>query len=739
MALIGYSDRPDRPINETQWACGGSLISDRYVLTAAHCMKSGNLEVMWVRLGELVVDDDSDSSQPRDFRIIERIPHPQYTGSSIYFDIMLLKLREKVQFTPHMRPICLDTSSVWAPALNNYGVITGWVVTATGVEKSKSLLNADISFAADSECIATYKGDKRLAKGYDPATMICAGNKFHGRDTCDGDSGGPLQVPIPNITCMYSQVGIISYGGFICGQRNVSSIYTKISPYIPWIQSIGGGIEGIPSYGKFSRGDSWTTIKLEVPGSSIYFDIMLLKLREKVQFTPHMRPICLDTSSILAPALHNKALITGFGITASGEEDNGQLRKAEISFAADSECTATYKGDKRLAKGYDPATMICAGDKIHGMDTCAVNNVCAKSIKTPEKFDCVATTKCTSLNKLIREGKVVYCGSEVDTSTAKVCCPRSSRRFVRQAEAPSIKDPYSIARQKCNEYSAARYVIRITPSDIPNQPPIKMRMLDCVKFIPGLYITEPRPKEFPHMALIGYSDRPDRPINETQWACGGSLISDRYVLTAAHCMKSGNFEVMWVRLGELVVDDDSDSSQPRDFRIIEQIPHPQYTGSSIYFDIMLLKLREKVQFTPHMRPICLDTSSVWAPALNNYGVITGWVVTATGVEKSKFLMKADVSFAADSECIATYKGDKRLAKGYDPSTMICAGDKFHDRYNCDGDSGGPLQVRIPDMTCMYSQVGIISYGGFICGQRNVSSIYTKISPHIPWIQSIVWP
>ena len=86
-----------------------------------------------MRLGELVINDDTDKAKPRDIRIMERIPHPQYTSSSVYFDIMLLKLQEVVQFTPQMRPICLHTSPFLAAALNNKAFITGWGVRGTGL------------------------------------------------------------------------------------------------------------------------------------------------------------------------------------------------------------------------------------------------------------------------------------------------------------------------------------------------------------------------------------------------------------------------------------------------------------------------------------------------------------------------------------------------------------------------------------------------------------------------------
>lgn len=79
-----------------------------------------------MRLGELVVDDPTDHAQPKDFGVAQRIPHPQYSDNSYYYDIMLLRLNDSVKFSPHMRPTCLwpfpDTSSL----TNEHAIITGW-------------------------------------------------------------------------------------------------------------------------------------------------------------------------------------------------------------------------------------------------------------------------------------------------------------------------------------------------------------------------------------------------------------------------------------------------------------------------------------------------------------------------------------------------------------------------------------------------------------------------------------
>lgn len=109
--------------------------------------------------------------------------------------------------------------------------------------------------------------------------------------------------------------------------------------------------------------------------------------------------------------------------------------------------------------------------------------------------------------------------------------------------------------------------------------------------------------EFPHMAALGYRTEPGEPI---EFKCGGTLISDRFVMTATHCLTS---ELQIVRLGDLNLNSDGDGAVPKDFAIEESIRHPKYSVKTKHNDIALLKLAGTVKFSTKIRPACLQQSA----------------------------------------------------------------------------------------------------------------------------------
>ncbi|XP_073959923.1 tryptase beta-2-like [Choristoneura fumiferana] len=230
--------------------CGSSLISAKFLLTAGHCSRASprdetvaDITPKIVRLGDKNIADVYYNQQfPNDKEISRIIVHPQYAPPKKYNDIAIIELVEEVlEFTELVQPACLwtkfDTSSLGLEA-----TLTGWgVVDTTNLQSSPELQAAEVDIIDSKVCDNLLRSFcSRLWCGMQDG-QICAGKLTGGVDACQGDSGGPLQVRIPlaiqDQGAMHYVIGVTSFG-IGCARASKPGIYTRVSTYIDWIESV---------------------------------------------------------------------------------------------------------------------------------------------------------------------------------------------------------------------------------------------------------------------------------------------------------------------------------------------------------------------------------------------------------------------------------------------------------------------------------------------------------------------
>ncbi|XP_055696410.1 serine protease snake-like isoform X2 [Lutzomyia longipalpis] len=287
-----------------------------------------------------------------------------------------------------------------------------------------------------------------------------------------------------------------------------------------------------------------------------------------------------------------------------------------------------------------------------------------------------------------------------------------------------------ISQRKCEEFSKyATEESYFTPL-LLDGPTFSIEVSEC-KYDTPLIVggEEAQLAEFPHMAAIGWNSTGN---NEIEWGCGGVLISEEFVLTAAHCSLKHIPE--YVRLGDHDLIKVDEGAQPQQFKIREIMRHPEFHVPIKYNDIALIRLEGRAKLGKFVRPACLWQS----PSINyTQAIATGWGQIEYSGPRSDFLLKVSLNITSNELCNQQYEITRALPKGI-AETQLCAGFDNKGKDTCQGDSGGPIQVVTPDNTCIFHILGIVSTGKF-CGSANTPGIYTRISSYLNWIESIVWP
>uniref|UniRef100_H2Y821 Peptidase S1 domain-containing protein n=1 Tax=Ciona savignyi TaxID=51511 RepID=H2Y821_CIOSA len=483
-------------------------------------------------------------------------------------------------------------------------------------------------------------------------------------------------------------------------------------------------------------------------------DIAILKLEKSIVYNSTIRPICYNDFGVVTEG--TTCVATGFGqLQSNSNLYPTMLNQVRLPVFSNADCNKAYAGSPSI-----PEQQICAGSNKGGVDTCQGDSggplVCligestwhqvgitsfgkgCGSSQFPGVYTRVAyyadwidsvnwthnVLSCHPLDTTLTSLDTTLTSHPLDTTLTSLDTTLTSRPLDTTLTSRPLDT--TLTSRPLDTTLTSR-PLDTTLTSRPLDTTLTIRSLDTTLTSPECGKTpvapnhrivggnEAKPGSWPwHAALVDSSS--SLPF------CGGSIISPRAILTAAHCLERlSRPSSVKVYVGRYAAAGNAGEAL---MNVVEITIHPKYDPVTLDNDIAILRLEKSIVYTSTIRPICY----------NDFGVVTeGTTCVATGFGQLQsnsdlyqtMLNQVRLPVMSYAECRRAYAGLYIIKKKH-----ICIGSIQGAEGPCKGDSGGPLVCLIGEST--WHQVGITSFGNE-CGSPRYPGVYTRVPYYADWI------